>query len=270
MSGRYAARRVRVAAPPDTARDVILTLLAVAAGCIDAASFLGLGQVLTAAMTGNTVLLGLALGQADAQAALRSTVALAGFFAGSLLGMSIVERGAGPIWSLAVAVALAIELLLLVALAIAWHLGAGHPWVERQFALIVVAGIAMGLQSAVAHRAGVAGIATTYVTGTLTTLAACLIGSLRIPTHRDAPVEESTQIWFPAIVWLAYGLGATLAGATYRWWAPVAQGLDIAGDIRWSSAALLLPIVIIATAASIVVVGIARRSHERSCGRGER
>jgi len=259
MSGRRAARRVRVAAPPDTARDVNLTLLAVAAGCVDAVSFLGLGQVLTAAMTGNTVLLGLALGQADAQAALRSTVALAGFFAGSLLGAAIVERGAGPIWSLAVAAALAIELLLLVALAIVWHLDEGHPWVGRQLALIATAGIAMGLQSAVAHRAGVAGIATTYVTGTLTTLATRLIGALRKPTHHDAPAEETTQIWFPAMVWLVYGLGAVLAGAAYRWSEPAALALGIADDVRWSSAALAVPIAIIAIVALIVVGQWGRR-----------
>ena len=179
MTERRAARRVRVAAPPDTARDALLTLLALAAGCVDAVSFLGLGQVLTAAMTGNTVLLGLALGQADAQAALRSAVALLGFFAGSLLGAAIVARGAGSIWSPAVAGALAIELLLLVALAIAWHLADGQHSTYERFVLIAAAGLAMGLQSAVAYRAGVAGIATTYATGTLTTLATRLIGALR-------------------------------------------------------------------------------------------
>jgi len=179
MTGRRTARCASVPAPPDRARDLILTLLAVAAGCVDAVSFLGLEQVLTAAMTGNTVLLGLALGQAEVQAALRSTVALSGFFAGTLLGASIVERSRGPIWSPAVAAALAIEFALLVALAITWRLADGHRWIDDRFALIAAAGLAMGLQSAVAHRAGVAGIATTYVTGTLTTLAARLVGALR-------------------------------------------------------------------------------------------
>jgi uncharacterized membrane protein YoaK (UPF0700 family) len=244
-------RRDRPAEAAPSARDVILTLLAVAAGCVDAVSFLGLGQVLTAAMTGNTVLLGLALGQADAQAALRSTAALLGFFAGSLLGAAIVDRGAEPIWSPAVAATLVIELLLLVALAIAWQLADGHPWINDRFALIATAGIAMGLQSAVAHRAGVAGIATTYVTGTLTTLATGLIGSLRERSPREAGVEETMPIWFPAIAWLAYGLGAVLAGATYRWWAPLVQ--DLAGDMRWSSAALAVPIAIVAMVALTVV-----------------
>src|SRR3546814_12139426 len=44
-----------------TTRDGMLVLLAIAAGCVDAVSYLGLGEVLTAAMTGNTILLGLAI-----------------------------------------------------------------------------------------------------------------------------------------------------------------------------------------------------------------
>lgn len=252
MTERPAARPAGALAPAETARDLSLTLLAVAAGCLDAVSFLGLGQVLTAAMTGNTVLLGLTLGQAELQAALRSIVALLGFFAGALLGASIVERSPGPIWSPAVAAALAIELSLLVALAIAWQFGEGQPWIDHRFALIAAAGLAMGLQSAVAQRAGIAGIATTYVTGTLTTLAARLIGSRRNRARRDPRVEETTPAWLPAVVWLAYGFGAVLAGTTYRWWASLGLALNIGGDVRWSSA-LVVPIVIVATVALIVV-----------------
>jgi uncharacterized membrane protein YoaK (UPF0700 family) len=253
MTNLPAARRARAFAPAETAPILSLTLLAVAAGCVDAVSFLGLGQVLTAAMTGNTVLLGLALGQAELQAALRSIVALLGFFAGALLGASIVERSPGSFWSPAVAAALAIELLLLVVLAIAWHFGEGQPWIDHRFPLIAAAGLAMGLQSAVAQRAGMAGISTTYVTGTLTTLAARLIGSLRNRASRDPRVEASTPAWLPAVVWLAYGFGAALAGAAYRWWASLALALDIGGDVRWPSAALVVPIVIVAFVAMIVV-----------------
>ena len=252
MTGPRAARRASVPAPPDRARYLILTLLAVVAGCVDAVSFLGLEQVLTAAMTGNTVLLGLALGQGEVQAALRSTVALLGFFAGTLLGVSIVERSRGRLWSPATAIALAIELALLVALAITWHLADGHRWIDDRFALIAAAGLAMGLQSAVAHRAGVAGIATTYVTGTLTTLAARLVGALRKRGPRDARVEETTPAWLPAVVWLAYGFGAVVAGATYRWWSSLALVLGIGGDMRWPSAALAVAAAIVAIVALTV------------------
>jgi uncharacterized membrane protein YoaK (UPF0700 family) len=48
-------------------RDAMLTSLSLAAGCVDAVGYLGLGQVFVANMTGNTVLFGLAIGQADGQ-----------------------------------------------------------------------------------------------------------------------------------------------------------------------------------------------------------
>ena len=60
----------------------MVVLLSVTAGCVDAVSYLGLGHIFTANMTGNTVLLGLSLGQAHWQAALRSGVALVGFIVG--------------------------------------------------------------------------------------------------------------------------------------------------------------------------------------------
>jgi uncharacterized membrane protein YoaK (UPF0700 family) len=142
----------------------MLTLLAVAAGCVDAVSFLGLGQVLTAAMTGNTVLLGIALGQADAQGALRATISLAAFITGALIGAAIVDRDArDAIWSPAVTWALALELAVLVALTLAWHLLEDRTdlTIDYRYPLIVGAGIAMGIQSAAAHRVGVPGVATT-------------------------------------------------------------------------------------------------------------
>ncbi|MGN6697263.1 MAG: YoaK family protein, partial [Thermomicrobiales bacterium] len=63
-------------------RDTLLLLLAGAAGSLDAISYLGLGHVFTANMTGNTVLLGVALAQRDMPAALRNAVALVGFGVG--------------------------------------------------------------------------------------------------------------------------------------------------------------------------------------------
>jgi uncharacterized membrane protein YoaK (UPF0700 family) len=44
-------------------RDILLLVLTWAAGSVDAISFLALGRVFTANMTGNTVLLGLHLAQ---------------------------------------------------------------------------------------------------------------------------------------------------------------------------------------------------------------
>jgi hypothetical protein len=53
----------------------MLTSLSLAAGCVDAVGYLGLGQVFVANMTGNTVLLGLAIGQADGRGVLHAGTA---------------------------------------------------------------------------------------------------------------------------------------------------------------------------------------------------
>src|ERR1700687_3239708 len=72
--------------PPDTGcglrprvRDALLLTLTAATGSVDAVSYLGLGRVFTANMTGNLVLLGIAIGQGQLPEALRSVVALVGF-----------------------------------------------------------------------------------------------------------------------------------------------------------------------------------------------
>src|SRR5215467_10488321 len=132
-------------------RDALLLALTAAAGWIDALSYVALGHVFTANMTGNLVLLGLAVGTGQAGGALRSVVALAGFAAGALL-----------------ASALAREAAVLVALAALWRAGAG---VEP---LIVLAAVGMGIQSAAVRRLAVAGVTTTFVTGTLISLMAGL------------------------------------------------------------------------------------------------
>src|SRR2546426_203301 len=55
-------------------------------GVVDAASFLGLGHIFTANMTGNIVFLGFAVGGATGVSAPRSVTALAAFACGSVCG----------------------------------------------------------------------------------------------------------------------------------------------------------------------------------------
>jgi F-type H+-transporting ATPase subunit b len=78
---------------PVLGREGMLLLLTWAAGSVDAISYLGLGHVFTAMMTGNTVFLGLAIGQRQALAALRSVIALGGFCLGAAIGALIVWAG---------------------------------------------------------------------------------------------------------------------------------------------------------------------------------
>lgn len=178
---------------------VRLLALAAAAGCIDAASFLGLDQVFTANQTGNTVLLGIALGEGDGHAIARTAVSVAAFVAGVMLA-AVVLRGLTRGWHGRVAVVLVAEALAMALAAALWDpLGT--------VALIAILAAAMGAQSAAASQVGVPGITTTFITGTLTRFATQLVAP------REGPRAEAA----PPLTWVAYLLGAIAGGALSRW-----------------------------------------------------
>jgi uncharacterized membrane protein YoaK (UPF0700 family) len=204
----------------------MLLLLTLAAGGVDAISYLGLGHVFTAMMTGNTVLLGLALGQGHVLAAVRSILALVGFAAGVAVGALIVRRGPRQAdWSPAVTRALTLEGILLGGFAVAWHLTGPERGEVGVGLLIVLTALAMGIQSAAVQRLGVPGIMTTYITGTLTSLMVDLALWLRPMADASATNSLATagdsraslapwdrRVGLLAAVFLFYGVGA-LAGS---------------------------------------------------------
>ena len=211
-------------------RNGLLLLLACSAGAIDAISYLGLGRVFTANMTGNTVLLGLALVQPAYQEALRASLALIGFLGGGVLGAWVVEDGsASGLWPRTVTVALAMESVLLVVFAVGWlYTGKEAATFVARSPLIVLSALAMGVQSAAARRLEVSGITTTYITGTVTTLAAWLIRWLggggatasTLPqagmTDAGTPRQARRAVGLLAAVWGIYIGGAMAAGACLR------------------------------------------------------
>ena len=150
-------------------RDLLLIALTFAAGSVDAVALLRL-DVFTAVMTGNIVLLGLALGQGAFRNALRSIVALVAYSVGVVVGARIVGSVAMETdWSPKVTRALTAEWVLQAAFVIGWLLTNTHPDGAGAAPLIAFSGVAMGIQAATA-RALAPGMSTTYVTGTLTGL----------------------------------------------------------------------------------------------------
>jgi uncharacterized membrane protein YoaK (UPF0700 family) len=233
------------------ARNVMLVSLSLAAGCVDAVGFLALGHVFVANMTGNTVLLGLAIGQWEWGAALRAVTALAGFIGGVAAGASLLhlDREGREAWPPIVTLTLALELLVLIAFAFGWIRAAPEPAGEETYILISLSAFAMGVQSSAVRRLGIPGVATTYITGTLTNLTEDAIGRLRstVPGQGSRSSESGGSsargLMLPADVWLAYGLGAVLTGAIV---------------LRWPSFAVLPPVIVLA---AVVVVATAR--HRR-------
>lgn len=149
-------------------RPYLLALTAVT-GIVDAVSYLALGHVFVANMTGNVVFLGFALADRLSFSIPASLAAIAAFLAGALLGGRVgaaIGRHRGRL----LAVVIYIEFgLVATALAIAIGLpsaGAGR------YALIVLLAVAMGLQNATARRLAVPDLTTTVLTLTLTGLAA--------------------------------------------------------------------------------------------------
>jgi uncharacterized membrane protein YoaK (UPF0700 family) len=140
-------------------------------GLVDAFSFLTLGQVFVANMTGNVVFVGFAVAGAKSFSLPASLAAigafLAGAFAGGRLGFAVgIHRGRF------LARATSIELALFVA-ALAVSLAAPNPDGDlSRYALIVLLSTAMGLQNATARRLGVPDLTTTVLTLTLTGVAA--------------------------------------------------------------------------------------------------
>ena len=149
--------------------DLTVVLLAFASGATDVLSFLALLGTFTSAMTGNTALLGLALGQGRMQAAERSFTAFIGFVAGVVIGMLPLDRGDVRRDLLRILGLEAICLLLFTGIWLVRPADAQSPMI---FVLIVVSAAGMGLQSVAARRMNLPGIPTVVFTSTLTNIVA--------------------------------------------------------------------------------------------------
>ena len=234
--------RDRLLSFPILGRDGMLLILTWAAGNVDAISYLGLDHVFPAMMTGNTVLLGLALGQGHILAALRSVLALLAFSAGVAVGAVIVERDEEPEeWPPVITAALALETVIFAIFALIWQLAGTGRSAGIVHVLIVLLALAMGIQAAAVRRLGVPGIATTYITGTLTSLMIDLVSWIRsatahaavIASARHSGVERSSaaqwelRVGLLAGVFFFYGLGALVGGVLQARSSPLATLLPL-------------------------------------------
>lgn len=178
-------------------RDRLLLALAAIAGYTDAVSYVALGNVFAANMTGSTVLLGVSLAQRDWPFAARAGTALAGFLVGVVIGALLVARRApGEIWPRAVTRALSVEVVALVLFSGLGALLGTHNQHGSVYLLIALAACAMGIQSAAARALGVLDISTTYLTGTWVGLMAGLTRRLRAEVA--AEVAEAPSDVAPA------------------------------------------------------------------------
>ncbi|MEU2617822.1 YoaK family protein [Streptomyces sp. NPDC007157] len=148
----------------------LMLALTVVTGLVDAFSYLVLGHVFVANMTGNVVFSGFALAGAAGFSLAASLAALAAFGAGALVGGRIAHRARahrGRVLRLALVVE---TVLFLGAYAVARY-GAPLDTAGTRYSLIALLGLAMGIQNATARALAVPDLTTTVLTLTITGMA---------------------------------------------------------------------------------------------------
>lgn len=199
----------------------ILLALALAAGSVDAITYLRIG-VFPANMTGNTVLLAVAVARRNGAQAAHSATALGGFALGVALGVALMPRR-GRAWPHTAVRTLVVELAALVALT-AYSIFHGIP--GARYELILLASAAMGAQSAAVRASDVTGVTTTYMTGTYMNAVARAVNRLR-----GASPSQVRPPSLPGAAWITYAVGA-LAGA--------------GAEKAWHADSLFIPLTIVA------------------------
>jgi uncharacterized membrane protein YoaK (UPF0700 family) len=149
---------------------LLLVLLTIVTGLVDAVSYLALGRVFVANMTGNVVFLGFAVVDAEDFSVPASLTAIAAFLLGALAGGRLGGRHGAHRGRLFVVTLLIEAVLVALALALVLVAVASAP-VER-YLVIAALSLAMGLQNATARRLAVPDLTTTVLTLTLTGFAA--------------------------------------------------------------------------------------------------
>jgi uncharacterized membrane protein YoaK (UPF0700 family) len=143
-------------------------------GLVDAVSFLSLGRVFTANMTGNIVLLAFATAHAPGLSIARSLTALLAFLVGAILGGRAMARANPDSQIRLAAQAFLLEVAFLFA---ASFCGIGYrgdllKGSFQLFALIALTALAMGTRNAAVRKLAIPDLTTTVLTLTITGIGA--------------------------------------------------------------------------------------------------
>jgi uncharacterized membrane protein YoaK (UPF0700 family) len=149
----------------------LLVALTAVTGLVDAFSYLVLGHVFVANMTGNVVFLAFALAGTGGFSVLASLVAIGCFASGALIAGRLARHLARR-RELLLGVTAAIQVLMVGAAVIMAALTAPPVPAALRYAMIVVLAAAMGAQNATARKLAVPDLTTTVLTLTITGVAA--------------------------------------------------------------------------------------------------
>jgi uncharacterized membrane protein YoaK (UPF0700 family) len=147
-----------------------LLVLTFTTGVVDAASYLGLGHVFTANMTGNIVLLGFGIAGSGGLPVVAPLVSLLAFLCGSVLGARLA--GTLSLRALHLSRSLLTEVAVVAAAALLAIAVTVTPDALSGDLVIALLAFGMGVRNATVKRIGFPDLTTTVLTMTLTGLAA--------------------------------------------------------------------------------------------------
>ena len=147
----------------------LMLALTFSTGVIDAVGYLGLDKVFTGNMTGNVVILGMAIAGAPDLPIVGPVIALVLFMAGAAVSGRVLKGRAAGWSSLNTGLFSAVGLVLLASALVALLVAERPEWLN----LVVTGalGLAMGIQAGAARHIGVADVTTVVVTSTIVGLA---------------------------------------------------------------------------------------------------
>src|SRR5260221_33580 len=171
----YSVGSLSMASSPTTEKVIPYTLLGMTAvtGLVDAVSFLSLGAVFTANMTGNIVLLAFASAHVSGLSIARSLTALLAFLVGAILGGRAMARANPDSQIRFAAQAFQLEMAFLLAASLC-GIGYRGDLLEdsfQPFALIALTALAMGTRNAAVRKLAIPDLTTTVLTLTITGIA---------------------------------------------------------------------------------------------------
>lgn len=222
-----------MASSPNTENVIAYSLLGmtVVTGLVDAVSFLSLGHVFTANMTGNIVFLAFAAAHVPELSVARSLSALLAFLAGAILGGRVMARANPESQVRFAARAFLLEMALLFA---ASFCGIGYRGdllkdSFQPFALIALTALAMGTRNAAVRKLAIPDLTTTVLTLTITGIGAdssLANGNNPRVARRVASVTAmffgaalgavAIRFSISAALWLATAISAACSAALFR------------------------------------------------------
>jgi uncharacterized membrane protein YoaK (UPF0700 family) len=199
---------------PHRVRDLLLAVLAFAAGSIDVLSWLALGKVFSAFMTGNVVFLAAGLFSHQSELSLHAALALGAFGVGAWATALVMPRqNPSVLWPARVTAGLVACAVALLVFWVLWLAVGGHPG-SALMVLLGISAFAMGIQTATAVTLGVHAVFTTAVTATWTVL----VGDA---AHWSATRTERRRLMLVLAGTLLGALAGALLLAHLRLWMPL-------------------------------------------------